>query len=112
MDTLFDGIFNSFLEEFVDGIIKELHMPDRQLTYSVSIYDIQSRKARNLLRGLDPSVNKQIELALKKIKRVSSSVDYKKCVLFLMTNDKFETSNFGRLLNSRCPKVQSEVGNN
>lgn len=75
-----------------------------QAVNSVQIYDIKSKKARNLIRGIDPENYLSTQNALSKIKISCSESDYKKSVLYVRTNAMFESSNVGQLFNISCPK--------
>lgn len=73
------------------------------------VLDIKSTKARNLLRGIDPSSYSKTKLALEKIKKRSSHLDYKKSILYIRTSPIFSGNIIGQLFNHSCPKGLSET---
>lgn len=77
----------------------------------IQILDIHSKKARNLLRGVDPSKYNRTKIALEKIKFYYNSSDYKKALLHVRTNLIFENNDVGLLFNKRCSKGISDIVN-
>ncbi len=77
--------------------------------FPVQILDIHSKKARNLLRGVDPSSYKKTKVALAKIKLNCNLSDYKKSLLYIRTNIVFQNNDIGQLFNESCPKGLSDI---
>lgn len=71
------------------------------------IADIKNKRARNLLRGIDPESYSSIKNALDKIKTDCSKSDYKDSLLFIRTHYSFENNEIGQLFNEFCPKEVS-----
>lgn len=65
---------------------------------------IKSEKARNILRGINPSSHISIEKALEKINANCSAYDYKNAVLIIKTDPLFFDNDFGQLFNQSCPR--------
>ncbi|MEZ8200260.1 hypothetical protein [Vibrio splendidus] len=72
------------------------------------IQDIKSKKARNLLRGVEPSSYSGTRKALAKIKQSCKYSDYKMAVTYVRSNPMFEKNDIGQFLNSTCPKGSSD----
>lgn len=78
--------------------------------YTPLIQDIQSTKARNLIRGISDGNNFTVaNKALVKIKQKCNYADYKKSVLFFRTSQLFEENPIGQLFNRTCPKGMNET---
>ncbi|WP_053349805.1 hypothetical protein [Vibrio alginolyticus] len=73
------------------------------------IQDIKSKKARNLLRGINPSSFSSTRKALSKIKKTCKYSDYKMAVTYVRSNPKFEKNDVGQFLNISCPKGMSDI---
>lgn len=74
-----------------------------------SIRDVKSKKARNILRGVDPSSYSKTVVALEKIKSNCHPSDYKKSVLFVRSSSNFDDSYVGQFFSNKCPKGLSET---
>lgn len=97
------------MEQLTNNNILELIYKSLRSEQKVKLHDIKSKRARNLIRGVDASNYRKTKLALKKIKRYSDQSDYKLANLLVRTSKKFEGNRIGQLLNSFCPKEYSEI---
>ncbi|WP_316424828.1 hypothetical protein [Klebsiella oxytoca] len=68
------------------------------------IKDIESKQARNYLRGVDSTNYNKVNKALKKIKLNCSYSDFKRAVDFVRTSPDYEENNTGQLFNRTVPK--------
>ncbi len=71
---------------------------------SIQIQDIKSKKARNIVRGIDPSSFRKTIQALNKIKNSCRLSDYRQSLLYIKTNPFFEGNGVGQVFNIECPK--------
>lgn len=71
---------------------------------SIQIHNIKTKKARNLLRGIDSDSYKSTKTALEKIKLNCTRTDYKNSLLYVRTHTFFEKTDVGQLFNDFCPK--------
>lgn len=80
------------------------------ITKPILIQDIQSKQARNLIRGISERDNYSVTVkSLQKIKNTCSFSDYKKSVLYIRTDRTFTGNPIGELFNTACPKSLSEA---
>lgn len=75
----------------------------------IKIQDIKSRKAKNLLRGIEPNNLSHTRAALTKIRKTCKYSDYKLSVAYVRSNAKFENNHYGQFLNKFCPKRSTEL---
>ncbi|NVC29603.1 hypothetical protein FCU42_20985 [Vibrio parahaemolyticus] len=76
---------------------------------SVHLIDIPSKKARNYLRGTDPTSFKQTCRALEKIKHSCTNSEFKKSILFVRSSSIFDGTEIGQLLSDRCPNESNNL---
>ncbi|EPM6351887.1 TPA: hypothetical protein NKA91_003722 [Vibrio parahaemolyticus] len=76
---------------------------------SVHLSDIPSTRARNFLRGTDPTSFKQTCRALEKIKNSCTESDFKKALLFVRSSSLFDGTEIGQLFIDRCPNESNEL---
>ncbi|MGR5268666.1 hypothetical protein ACPV5R_13015 [Vibrio astriarenae] len=76
---------------------------------SVHLIDIPSKKARNYLRGADPTSFKQTRRALEKIKHSCTNSEFKKSILFVRSSSIFDGTEIGQLLSDRCPNESNNL---
>ncbi|MEZ2829393.1 hypothetical protein [Serratia liquefaciens] len=70
----------------------------------VKIKDINSKQARNYLRGVDSTNYNKVNKALKKIKLNCPYADFKRAVEFVKANPNYEGNEIGQLFNGQIPK--------
>jgi hypothetical protein len=97
-------MINTLDKSYIQSIIS-----NAQGSRSIQILDIHSKKARNLLRGVNPSDYNQTKVALEKIRLNCNLSDYKKALLHIRTNQIFENNEVGQLLNEHCPKGLTDI---
>ncbi|PSU13769.1 hypothetical protein C9J03_04905 [Photobacterium gaetbulicola] len=92
---MINTIDNSFIRSVV---------PKTRTRSTIQVQDIKSKKARNLVRGIDPSSHRSTKKALEKIKHNCKYSDYKKALQYIKTSPIFDNNDIGQLFNEHCPK--------
>lgn len=88
----------------IDIVFLQSLMAKSNSAQYAQIKDINSKQARNYLRGVDSTNYTQVNKALKKIKLNCSYADFKKAVDFVKVHPDYEDTAIGQLFNKVIPK--------
>ncbi|WGK60045.1 hypothetical protein [Pantoea sp. SS70] len=70
----------------------------------IKFSNIREQKARNIMRGVNPTSSTSIKNGLEKLKLSCSDEDYNNAVLMVKTDPIFSGNEFGQLFNIKCPR--------
>lgn len=92
------------LNDINKKILTEMIVRSKSSTIT-KISKIKQEKARNILRGINPSSFKSLQNGLDKIRINCDHDDYKKSLLLIRSDPNFIENEYGQLFNYTCPRA-------